>query len=153
MLNEPSQEAEMSVHLMKMSDKAIGRRIKSARTSAGLGQAEMGRRMGVSNTTAWRWESGKTSVPLPKLRKIAELLKVGMEQLLPPVRLVDAEADTAPADPEEHVHIAQLALAVAREPSNAAAVKRFDDAVMRRARRLLAAKMRHSDKDDDDAGV
>src|ERR1700759_1182758 len=148
-LDEPSHGAEMSVHLMKMSDKAIGRRIKAARETAALGQAEMGRKMGVSNTTAWRWESGKTSVPTTQLRKIAQLLRVPMETLLPPVRLAEAEADTAPADPEEHVAIAQLALAVAREPNNAAAIKRFDDAVMRRARRLLAAKLQPSNKDDD----
>lgn len=150
MLDEPSQGAEMSVHLMKMSDKAIGRRIKAAREAAGLGQAEMARKMGVSNTTAWRWEAGKTSVPTPQLRKIAQLLKVPMETLLPPVRLAEVELETAPADPEEHLHIAQLGIAVASDPNNAAAIKRFDDAIMRRARQLLAAKLRHESRDDDD---
>lgn len=151
MLDEPSQEAEMSVHLMKMSDKAIGRRIRAAREAAGMSQIELARQMRVSSTTAWRWEAGKTSVPTAQLRKIAQLLKVPMETLLPPVRLADAEADTAPADPEEHVAIAQLALAVAREPNNAAAIKRYDDAILRRARQLIAAKVRRDSHDDDDA--
>lgn len=59
-----------------MSDttQEVGRLIKQARLSEGLTQKEVGEKMGVSEATFNRYETGKQNLTLDTLRKVAEAL-------------------------------------------------------------------------------
>lgn len=48
--------------------------LKGLRAKLGLSQAEVARRLGVSQPNYQRWESGAAAVPAPKLEKLAEVL-------------------------------------------------------------------------------
>lgn len=59
---------------------SIAQRIKQARLQAGLTQAELARRMGISRTSASIWESGG-NVSQENLPRLAKVLKVTPEWL------------------------------------------------------------------------
>lgn len=152
MLDVISRDTENSAHLVHMKRKVdaiavgIGQRIRHARKAIGKGQAQMARDLGVTAVTALRWEKGDAIPPLPRLRKIAELLRVPIEQLVPPEFEPSASDQEPPAnDPEELVRLAHLALAAAHAPNeNAAraAEDEFNAAVDRRVARLRSVRLR-----------
>lgn len=149
MLGVISHDTQISAHPMHMVDVAmeIGMRIRRARKALGMGQAEMSRALGVTAVTALRWEKGKTVPPMERLRRIAELLRVSLEELMPPDLEIDATADEPTADdPEEQIHLAQLALAAAQSPGDKEAKQKLNEAILERARRLRAAMTRHVDE-------
>lgn len=57
-------------------------KLKSARQAAGLTQYETAQQLGVSNTTYCGYEIGRRQPDIPKLRQLAILLDVSLDQLL-----------------------------------------------------------------------
>lgn len=136
---------------MHMVDVAmeIGMRIRRARKALGMGQAEMSRALGVTAVTALRWEKGKTVPPMERLRRIAELLRVPLEELMPPDLEIGTPDEPTADDPEEQIHLAQLALA-ATSPGNKEAKLRLNEEILERARKLLAGMSRHDADTEED---
>jgi transcriptional regulator with XRE-family HTH domain len=59
-----------------------GDAIKAAREAAQLRQDDVADRMGVTDVTVWRWESGRTkSLDYPTARRLAEVLGVPLDDL------------------------------------------------------------------------
>lgn len=56
----------------------------SARKKAGLSQAEVAEKLGISSAAVCQWETGKTMPDPRKLPKIAELLNCPVDDLLSP---------------------------------------------------------------------
>ena len=56
--------------------------IKKARTSSGLSQKELAKRLGVSDKTVSAYETGRAIPPTPTLSKIAEITNVTMSEIL-----------------------------------------------------------------------
>lgn len=61
--------------------------IKAARIRAGMTQQELGERMGYEGETAGatmrKWETGKTPVPMKKIRQLAAVLNLTLDDLIP----------------------------------------------------------------------
>lgn len=140
MLDVAMRETRMSAHLAYMNKTdavAIGKRIKRARQAAKVGQAAMGRKLGVTAVTVLRWEKGEVTVSVSRLRQIAELLGTPIEELVPSDEL---ETSEPPADdPEEYIRLAQLSLAVAHSRDEDAR-RELDEIVVRRYRRLRGGR-------------
>lgn len=64
------------------SVETLGARIRAARKGAGLSQEKLAVELGVSWSTVNRYESGKNTPPLNRLRLIAEVLEVDISHLL-----------------------------------------------------------------------
>ena len=61
----------------------IGKRIRQAREAAGIDSgAELARRLGVNQTTAWRWEERDLAPDTENLVKLNDLLRVSVDHLL-----------------------------------------------------------------------
>lgn len=60
----------------------IGRRVRDARERKNISQEKLAERAGTSLTSISRLETGKSMVSLKKLTVIAEVLDVGLEELL-----------------------------------------------------------------------
>jgi transcriptional regulator with XRE-family HTH domain len=65
----------------------VGGRLRTARRSAGLTQKQLAEAVGVESITVSRWERGVTSPSLSRLRRIAEITKTTVSDL---VRAPDA---------------------------------------------------------------
>lgn len=61
---------------------AIGERIKNARTGAGMSQAELADKAGLSQSMISRIEQGQRDTPLSTFRRIAEALGLDPAALL-----------------------------------------------------------------------
>jgi transcriptional regulator with XRE-family HTH domain len=59
----------------------IGRRIAGIRDKAGFTQAELAERSGVQPETISRYEAGKLSVPLDRLKEIADVFGLRIQDL------------------------------------------------------------------------
>lgn len=61
--------------------------IKAARIRQGFTQQELGERMGYSGESAGatmrKWETGKTPVPMVKIRQLAAVLNLTLDDLIP----------------------------------------------------------------------
>lgn len=61
--------------------------IKAARIRAGFTQQELGERIGYTGQTAQvsirKWESGKAPVPMAKVRQLAAVLNLTLDDLIP----------------------------------------------------------------------
>lgn len=142
MLGVISHDTEKHGHLATMKrGPSIGERIVRAREAAGIGQAEMARRLNVSTATVFRWEHDKVEVPVERLRQVAELTKVPVSELIPEGE-EDVTAEPVADDPVAHMQLAQLALAAAQ--GDDAAKRKLNEVVKKRARSLIAAEKRRS---------
>jgi transcriptional regulator with XRE-family HTH domain len=63
---------------------SLGPNIRAARVAAGVKQAELARRIGVTPTTVWKWENARVVPPLERVAQIAEQLGVTLEGLVTP---------------------------------------------------------------------
>lgn len=61
--------------------------IKAARIRSGMTQQELGERMGYEGESAGatmrKWETGKTPVPIKKIRQLAAVLNLTLDDLIP----------------------------------------------------------------------
>ena len=69
----------------------LGERIRQLRESAGLSQQELAERLYVSRQTVSRWESGSRTPDIMTAKKIAVLLGVSLDELVP-----DGEGEEMP---------------------------------------------------------
>ena len=71
----------MTYNSLVMSDTTleVGKLIKQARLAAGLTQKEAGEKVGVSEATFNRYETGKQNLTLDTLRKVANALDVNLK--------------------------------------------------------------------------
>ena len=60
----------------------LGVKIERARKKLGMSQAELGQRVGVTQTAVCRWESGAKQPSLSNLLKLSKALDVPMDELL-----------------------------------------------------------------------
>lgn len=65
-----------------MADYAFGNRLCRLRTEAGLSQAQLGEKLGVTNKAISKWENGQTQPGLDAIRKLSEALGVTADALL-----------------------------------------------------------------------
>jgi transcriptional regulator with XRE-family HTH domain len=78
---------------------SLGTRIRIARLRYGMSQAELARRIGISNTAMNQIESGKTPDPAAsRIKAIADVLGVSADYLL---GRCDADDDEEPAYPRQ----------------------------------------------------
>lgn len=66
----------------RVSDEAVGRRLRAARTSAGLTQTELGERAGLDQAVISRLEHGKHEPRVDTLRRVAAALDMRLPELL-----------------------------------------------------------------------
>lgn len=96
--------------------RSIGDRIRYARKEAGLNQADLAERVGVSQPAVANWESGVHDPRRVMLAKIADILRVSPEWL--------ASGDRSPAETDK-----QPAAAYLRRPLRHAPVIALDDSL------------------------
>ncbi len=65
-----------------MSDFAFGNRLYRLRKKAGLSQAELGAKLGLSNKAVSKWESGKAKPGVDTVHRLADILGVSVDDLL-----------------------------------------------------------------------
>ncbi len=58
--------------------------LKAARIDAGLTQAELARRLNVSETTIWKWETGKSEPKLSQFKVICDICGRSMSEIFLP---------------------------------------------------------------------
>ena len=62
--------------------KSLGARIKKAREQAQLSQPELGRLLGRSTATVYRWETDRNEPSVTTLRRVATALRVPVAELI-----------------------------------------------------------------------
>lgn len=72
---------------MPLLYKAFGALVRAARTTSGLTQEDLGKRMGLSRTAITNIEKGNQGVSLLQLYELAAQLNVAPHDLLPPADL------------------------------------------------------------------
>jgi transcriptional regulator with XRE-family HTH domain len=88
--------------------KELGTNIANARQAIGLTQEQLAKQLGVHQPVFASYEIGRRRVPIPTLVRIAEILQVFVEDLLPgitkkkrgPLPLIDRELSRVKALPE-----------------------------------------------------
>ena len=60
---------------------SLGERIKALRRRAGLSQEQVAEQVGVSRQAVAKWEAGQSAPSTKNLRKLAQVLQVGLEEL------------------------------------------------------------------------
>lgn len=60
---------------------SLGERIKALRRRAGLSQEQVAEQVGVSRQAVAKWEAGHSAPSTENLRKLAQVLQVGLEEL------------------------------------------------------------------------
>lgn len=64
-----------------MTDVEIGRRLRDLRRSANLSQLELAKASGFSQTSIWRFETGRAKLTTPAAQRICDALQVPLESL------------------------------------------------------------------------
>jgi len=118
-------------------DVRVGKNIVAAREAAGLIQAELARRVGVQQTTMWRYEHGH-HCPLEKLKLIARECKVSVDALLAGTQEV-SEPEPLTLTQEEMLKLMQL-LAQAAAHDTPETRAQLDKALLAHAKRLRLHK-------------
>lgn len=83
-----------------MDMEQIGRFLSELRKEQGLSQAELGEKLGVTNKTVSRWETGTYLPPAEQLLAMSELYAVSINEILSGKRLSDEEYRV---EAEEHL--------------------------------------------------
>ena len=68
--------------IVAMNDYKFGNYILTLRTQAGLSQAELAAKLGVTNKAVSKWEVGKAKPNVETLRKISSLFQISIDELL-----------------------------------------------------------------------
>jgi transcriptional regulator with XRE-family HTH domain len=81
-------------------DRQLGVRLREARLTLGVTQAELAQALGTSDVSVARYELGERSLPVALLPRIARLLRIPIAHLLPsegePTPLVEPSAVAIP---------------------------------------------------------
>ena len=85
----------------------VNERIRDARRRGGVTQSELGRMLGVSNSTISEWESGNRGVPINVVSEIAKALNVSVPWLMDWAEDADALAP-ANALSQGALHVARV---------------------------------------------
>lgn len=59
---------------------SLGERIKALRRRAGLSQEQVAEQVGVSRQAVAKWEAGQSAPSTENLRKLVQVLQVGLEE-------------------------------------------------------------------------
>ena len=81
-----------------MDQRKIGEFIAAMRKEQGLTQEELGYRLGVTNKTISRWETGKYMPDIDKLQDLSSMLKISVNELLTGERIFDTTVFMQKAD-------------------------------------------------------
>lgn len=81
-----------------MDQEKIGKFISALRKQQGLTQEQLGEKLGVTNKTVSRWETGKYMPDLDKLQDLSAFLGVSVNELLSGERIEDAANFVKKAD-------------------------------------------------------
>ena len=65
-----------------MQDIEFGNRLYQFRRKAGLSQAQLGGKVGVSNKAVSKWENGQAKPGLDIVHRLADILSVSVDELL-----------------------------------------------------------------------
>ena len=99
----------------------LSERIRKARKSKGLNQAELAEQLGMSEMTVRRWETGKSSPRMEEIHNVAEVLNIPISELLddtadqssvPNIRVVPTQSK---ASQETNTGMAVLTLETGRK--------------------------------------
>ena len=81
-----------------MDQEKIGTFICTIRKQQGLTQEQLGERLGVTNKTVSRWETGKYMPDIDKLQELSAILGISINELLAGERIEDAASFVKKAD-------------------------------------------------------
>ena len=81
-----------------MDQEKIGTFICTIRKQQGLTQEQLGERLGVTNKTVSRWETGKYMPDIGKLQNLSAILGISVNELLAGERIEDAASFVKKAD-------------------------------------------------------
>lgn len=81
-----------------MDQEKIGKFICSTRKQLGMTQEQLGERLGVTNKTVSRWETGKYMPDIDKLQELSAILSISINELLAGERIEDAAYFVKKAD-------------------------------------------------------
>ena len=81
-----------------MDQEKIGTFICTIRKQQGLTQEQLGERLGVTNKTVSRWETGKYMPDIDKLQVLSAILGISINELLAGERIEDAASFVKKAD-------------------------------------------------------
>lgn len=81
-----------------MDQGKIGNFISTLRKQKGLTQEQLGERLGVTNKTVSRWETGKYMPDIDKLQELSAILGISINELLAGERIEDAASFLKKAD-------------------------------------------------------
>ena len=81
-----------------MDQEKVGRFIGCLRKQQGMTQEQLGERLGVTNKTVSRWETGKYMPDLDKLQELSAILGISIHELLAGERIEDAADFAKKAD-------------------------------------------------------
>jgi len=81
-----------------MDQGKIGTFIASMRKQQGLTQEQLGERLGVTNKTVSRWETGKYMPDIDKLQELSAILGVSINELLAGEQITDTSSFIKKAD-------------------------------------------------------
>ena len=81
-----------------MDQEKIGKFLCIARKQQGLTQEQLGERLGVTNKTVSRWETGKYMPDIDKLQELSAILGVSINELLAGEKIEDASDFVKKAD-------------------------------------------------------
>lgn len=81
-----------------MDQEKVGKFMAALRRERGMTQEELGERLGVTNKTVSRWETGRYMPDVDKLLELSGLLGVSVNELLSGERLEDRETLIKKAD-------------------------------------------------------
>lgn len=81
-----------------MDQAKIGNFIAAMRKHQNLTQEQLGEKLGVTNKTVSRWETGKYMPDIDKLQELSAILGVSVNELLSGERIEDAESFVKKAD-------------------------------------------------------
>ena len=81
-----------------MDQEKIGRFICTVRKQQGMTQEQLGARLGVTNKTVSRWETGKYMPDIDKLQELSGILGISINELLAGERIEDAANFVKKAD-------------------------------------------------------
>ena len=83
--------------------KKIGKRVAEARTQAGMKQEMLAEKLGISASALSRLETGRDMVSLQRLLDIANILNVGLQDLLRDLFVYSAEEESVSNELKMHI--------------------------------------------------